>query len=322
MRSIYIQNQYSFTGNFTFSSSWEPLTATLALLDLRGYLPFMDSSSAGGPARSQSRVSLPPSRRSVSFVGGIHPDADRDPEREPLLTRDGQRRTKRRLTALLNSRNRQDPDYHSREDQEPRSWLQVIGIVLCVLAVLFVIVAAGIVVAQNPIPGSGPHHLPNRRNPSYLIHANHAAVASESETCSRIGVDILKEGGSAVDAAISATLCIGVVNMFSSGIGGGGFMTVKLPGEEAWTIDFREMAPSGSNSTMFLKNPTSSMYGGLSVGVPGEIRGLAEAHRRWGKLSWKRLFHEPIRLAEGFTASRVLEDRLTVCTPGHARILY
>jgi hypothetical protein len=282
----------------------------------------MDSGRA--PLRVPSKPSVPPSRRSISFADIPHPDADLDDEeREPLLTRDGQRRTKRRLTALLNSRRRQENEYLAQNHDAPiRSWTHVIGIVLCITAVLFVIVAAGITIAQNPIPGSGPHHLPNRRNPSYLIHANRGAVASESETCSRIGVEILKEGGSAVDAAISATLCIGVVNMFSSGIGGGGFMTVKLPGEQAWTIDFRETAPSRSNSTMFLRDPLSSMFGGLSVGVPGEIRGLAEAHRRWGKLSWKRLFHEPIKLAQGFTVTRVLENRLAVCMPWRPNNLY
>jgi gamma-glutamyltranspeptidase / glutathione hydrolase / leukotriene-C4 hydrolase len=273
----------------------------------------MAEGSSHVPARDPSRVSLAPSRRSVSFVGGIHPEADYnyDAEREPLLTRDGQKRTKRKLTALLNSRRYRDSDYRNYEDEEPRSWMAVLGIIACIFAVLFVIVAAGIVVAQNPIPGSGPHHLP-RRNPSYLIHAQHGAVASESETCSKVGVEILQEGGNAVDAAIAANLCVGVVNMFSSGIGGGGFMTIKPPGEPAWTIDFRETAPSGSNSTMFLKDPLSSLWGGLSVAVPGEIRGLAAAHERWGKLPWKRLFHAPIRLAQGFTVTKMLERRLKV----------
>ncbi|KAG8833315.1 hypothetical protein FRC17_010960 [Serendipita sp. 399] len=159
----------------------------------------MASTSGNPPARIPSRVSLPPSRRSVSFVGGIdHPDADRDLEREPLLTPDGQRRTKRRLTALLNSRRREELEsYFKTDEEEPRSWKAVLLIVLCLLAVLSVIVAAGLAVAKNPIPGSGPHHLPDGRNPSYLIHATHGAVASESETCSRIGVDVLRDGGNA-----------------------------------------------------------------------------------------------------------------------------
>lgn len=275
--------------------------------------------------RNASRASFPPSRRSVSFVGNIHPDAENygdngDDEREPLLGRDGQKRTKRRLTALLNSRRREERDlelpYRNTEEEEPRSWKAILAISFAVCAILFVIIAAGIVVAVYPIPGNGPHHLPGERNPSYLIHATRGAVASESETCSKIGVDILKEGGNAVDAAIAATLCIGVVNMFSSGIGGGGFMTIKLPsaedGHSAWTVDFRETAPTGSNSTMFLKDPKSSIEGGLSIGVPGEIRGMAAAHTRWGKLPWNRLFRESIKLAREFTVSTMLQTRLEV----------
>ncbi|KIM30662.1 hypothetical protein M408DRAFT_289096 [Serendipita vermifera MAFF 305830] len=286
------------------------------------------SHNEGALTRSASKHhSLAPSRRSVSFVGGInHPDADRyedertDDEREPLLTTvNGRKRSKQRLTALFNGRRRSYDDLETRhgrtEEQEPRPWKAVLAISFAVLAVLFVIVAAGLVVATNPIPGHSPHHpFPGHRNPSYLIHATHGAVASESETCSKIGVGILREGGNAVDAAIAATLCIGVVNMFSSGIGGGGFMTIKLPGSEdennAWTVDFRETAPTGSNSTMFLKDPTSSIEGGLAVGVPGEIRGMAAAHERWGQLPWKRLFAESIKLAEEFTASEFLELRL------------
>jgi len=284
----------------------------------------MTSSHNGeGPTKNASRGSfLPPARRSVSFVGNIHPDADnyyhniRADEREPLLTRNGQKGKKRRLTALFSSRRRyqDDLEHPERDMEEPRSWKAVLAISFAVCAVLFIIVAAGLVVAANPIPGSGP--LPGQRHPSYLIHATHGAVASESKTCSNIGVDILKEGGNAVDASIAATLCIGVVNMFSSGIGGGGFMTIKLPSPEdghiAWTVDFRETAPSGSNSTMFLKDPKSSIEGGLAVGVPGEIRGMSVAHARWGKLPWKRLFKESIKLAQGFTVSNMLHERLQV----------
>jgi gamma-glutamyltranspeptidase/glutathione hydrolase/leukotriene-C4 hydrolase len=259
----------------------------------------------------------------VSFVGGYHPDADRhdsDDERQPLLTQDGQRRTKRKLSALFNSRRQEGLElpgpFHRRYgEEEERSWRSVVGIAICIIAVLSVIVAAAVVVADNPMSGGAPHHSPSGRHPSYLIHAAHGAVASEASTCSNVGVKILKDGGNAVDAAIAANLCVGVVNMFSTGIGGGGFMTIMIPHERhVWTVDFRETAPAASNSTMFLKDPLSSIWGGLSVGVPGELRGMAEAHSRWGKLPWRRLFQESIKLAEGFAATRVLEDRLRACS--------
>ncbi|KAF8482933.1 gamma-glutamyltranspeptidase [Russula ochroleuca] len=155
-------------------------------------------------------------------------------------------------------------------------------------------------------------------NPAYLIKAKHGAVASENELCSNIGVEILKDGGNAVDAAVATTFCIGVVNMFSSGIGGGGFMAVRLPPSapdgtsEVWTIDFRETAPALANTTMYKKHPTKARYGGLAVGVPGEVRGLAEAHMRWGKLPWRRLVQPSADIASGWAVGKELGLRIHV----------
>ena len=90
-------------------------------------------------------------------------------------------------------------------------------------------------------------------------------------------------------------------------------MTVRLPPSfstsntsEVWAIDFRETAPALSNRTMFVSNPTSSRLGGLSVGVPGEIRGLAEAHSRWGALSWKEVVQPAADLAREFEVGKQL----------------
>ncbi|KAI0266757.1 gamma-glutamyltranspeptidase [Gloeopeniophorella convolvens] len=154
------------------------------------------------------------------------------------------------------------------------------------------------------------------RNPAYLIEAENGAVASENEVCSNIGVEIMKEGGNAVDAAVSTTFCIGVANMFSSGIGGGGFMTVRVPpsspgvASEVWTMDFREMAPALANASMYVGDPVKAMFGGLSVGVPGEVRGLAEAHSRWGKLPWRRVVQPSVDLAAGWPVGVELGRRL------------
>jgi hypothetical protein len=156
------------------------------------------------------------------------------------------------------------------------------------------------------------------RNHVVLVKARNGAVATENELCSVIGVQTLKEGGNAADAAVSSTLCVGVVNMFSSGIGGGGFLTIRLPpnsshsSSEVYTIDFREVAPEGSNSTMFESNPLSSMFGGLSVAVPSEIRGLAEMHKRWGKLPWKQLVEPSAKLARGWKVGPELDRRIQV----------
>jgi gamma-glutamyltranspeptidase/glutathione hydrolase/leukotriene-C4 hydrolase len=96
-------------------------------------------------------------------------------------------------------------------------------------------------------------------------------------------------------------------------------MTIRVPSptpdgaSEVYTVDFRETAPALANSTMYVKEPLLSRYGGLSVGVPGEVRGLEEAHRRWGRLPWKRLVEPSIVLARGWEVDRELGSRITVC---------
>jgi gamma-glutamyltranspeptidase/glutathione hydrolase/leukotriene-C4 hydrolase len=130
------------------------------------------------------------------------------------------------------------------------------------------------------------------RNPAYLFNGTTAAVASEDITCSHLGLSILREkNGTAVDAAITTTLCIGLLNAFSSGIGGGGFMLVRVPETEAdaeagreagagagvVAIDFRETSPAGSEKEMYGANRAgryAAQVGGLAIGVPGELRGL------------------------------------------------
>jgi gamma-glutamyltranspeptidase/glutathione hydrolase/leukotriene-C4 hydrolase len=135
---------------------------------------------------------------------------------------------------------------------------------------------------------------------------------------------VLKENGTAVDAAIAATLCTGVVNMFSSGLGGGGFMIIRDPQpctrkerkaglhhcSDKKVIDFRETGPAGSSEEMYELDAMLARYGGLAVGVPAELRGLEEAYKRWGRLPWARLVEPAIKLAEGTYVSRELERRL------------
>ncbi|KAF8586707.1 hypothetical protein K439DRAFT_1659521 [Ramaria rubella] len=157
---------------------------------------------------------------------------------------------------------------------------------------------------------------PAKRNLAYQVRAKHGAVAAENSVCSKLGVDVLKSGGNAVDSAISTMLCIGVIDMFSSGIGGGGIMTVRLPpvfpggSSEAWAVDFRETAPAAANSTMFAHATCLSKCKGLSMGVPGELKGLAVAHRRWGTMPWKKLVKPVAQLAEGWKVGQELEGRI------------
>ncbi|KAI9572200.1 gamma-glutamyltranspeptidase [Boletus coccyginus] len=194
----------------------------------------------------------------------------------------------------------------------PSSWKRRF-LVIGSLCLLLVLVRS---IPLSCLPSTGTRSPAIIRNPAYLITAEHGAVATENKRCSDIGVDVLKEGGSAVDAAISAALCTGVVNMFSSGIGGGGFMTVRVPPQtengtsEVFTVDFRETAPELASKTMFVDDPMTARYGGLSVAVPGELRGFKEAHYRWGYLPWSRLVQPSIELAAEWTVDVELARRI------------
>ncbi|KAJ3923078.1 gamma-glutamyltranspeptidase [Lentinula edodes] len=155
------------------------------------------------------------------------------------------------------------------------------------------------------------------RNPAYLVEAQNGVVATENKRCSDMGVIALRKGGSAVDAAITATLCIGVVNSFSSGIGGGGFMTIRehpaRRGDKSkvFTIDFRGMAPAATTPTMFdngKRNLSESQ--GLSMTIPGELAGLQMAHNEWGAMAWRDLVVPNAELAMGWTVDKELARRI------------
>lgn len=125
------------------------------------------------------------------------------------------------------------------------------------------------------------------------VIGDHGAVASDHPLCSQMGVDVLKQGGTAADAAVQVALCIGTTEPQSSGIGGGGFITIRFPNGSAYSIDARETAPAAAHKHMFDDNPLLSKIGGLASGVPGELAGLDKLWRIAGSQSWKSLV-EPI----------------------------
>ncbi|EAW11885.1 gamma-glutamyltransferase [Aspergillus clavatus NRRL 1] len=141
----------------------------------------------------------------------------------------------------------------------------------------------------------------------HIKHGKRGAVASESAICSRHGTDILKIGGNAADALVATVLCVGVIGMYHSGIGGGGFMLVKAPNGTFEFIDFRETAPAAAFEDMFTNKTGASTIGGLASGVPGELRGLEHLHKKYGSLPWSVLVKPAVRTArEGFPVGRDL----------------
>ena len=136
------------------------------------------------------------------------------------------------------------------------------------------------------------------------VGANGVVAAAKPEA-SQVGVDILKEGGNAVDAAVATAFALGVLEPNASGVGGGGFMIIKLKDmAEPIVVDFREMAPGKATSTMYLGadgkvNPRLTVEGGLSIGVPGEVKGLLYAleHYGSGKLTRSDIIQPAIQWA-------------------------
>ncbi|MFC5462411.1 gamma-glutamyltransferase [Massilia niabensis] len=142
-------------------------------------------------------------------------------------------------------------------------------------------------------------------------------VAAANPLAVEAGYQILKKGGSAIDAAIATQLVLTLVEPQSSGIGGGAFL-MHYDGKKVQAFDGRETAPGAANERLF-QNPdgtpvsrTAGVVGGRSVGAPGVLRMLELAHKQHGKLPWKTLFEPAIRLSEqGFAVSGRLNGLLT-----------
>jgi gamma-glutamyltranspeptidase / glutathione hydrolase len=152
------------------------------------------------------------------------------------------------------------------------------------------------------------------------VRARHGVVASTNEIASNVGVDIMKRGGNAVDAAIAVAFALAVTHPAAGNLGGGGFMMIRLKDGRTTAIDYREMAPAAATRNIYLdKNGNviegegGSIEGYRAAGVPGTVRGMELALRKYGsgKLTWTQLI-EPARLlaANGFTVNYTLSRSL------------
>jgi len=142
-------------------------------------------------------------------------------------------------------------------------------------------------------------------------------VVSANSIASEVGVQILKKGGNAVDAAVAVQFALAVVYPNAGNIGGGGFLVYRSSKGEKATLDFRETAPSEAAKDMYLDmygEPIAdlSLQGQLASGVPGSVDGMVKAHQRYGKLTWKELVQPAINLAKnGFQLTAMQASELS-----------
>lgn len=169
--------------------------------------------------------------------------------------------------------------------------------------------------AKDPAAGlpPPPESASGYRQGLEVVHARRHMAAAAHPLAAEAGREMLREGGSAIDAAVAMQMVLGLVEPQASGIGGGAFI-LYWDGSKLAAIDGRETAPREANERLFLnfdgkpKAFAQAQLGGLSVGTPGALRALELVHRRHGKLPWARLFEPAIRLAEqGFPISPRLE---------------
>lgn len=194
---------------------------------------------------------------------------------------------------------------------------------------LVVGIAAPLAAQDSPI-----YSLKDRFQPET---AQNGMVASQEAVASRVGVDILKKGGNAVDAAIATGFALAVTLPRAGNLGGGGFMMIHLADSgDTKALDYREMAPAAAFKDMFLgedgePDNQKSRFSGLAVGVPGTVAGFAEAFEKHGsgKLTWAELVAPAIGLAENgievtpdLAASLTASAKRLLQDPATAAIFY
>src|SRR5690606_27843010 len=144
------------------------------------------------------------------------------------------------------------------------------------------------------------------------VRSARAMVVAGQPDAARAGLEVLRDGGNAIDAAVATGFALAVTLPHAGNVGGGGFLLVRFADGRATSLDFREVAPLAATRDLFIDpltgraRPDLSRRGHLAVGVPGTVAGLLEAHARWGSLPLERLMEPAIRLAE---EGHVLSDR-------------
>ena len=150
--------------------------------------------------------------------------------------------------------------------------------------------------------------------PTQAVRASHGMIATDEELGSEAGVEILKRGGNAVDAAVAVAFALAVVEPAAGNIGGGGFMLIRLANGKTTFLDYREVAPSKATRDMYIGkdgklDEEASVIGYKSIAVPGTVAGLTLALKTYGSMKLADVLAPAIRLAEnGFPISKRLAD--------------
>jgi gamma-glutamyltranspeptidase/glutathione hydrolase len=147
------------------------------------------------------------------------------------------------------------------------------------------------------------------------VRARHGMVVSRERHATAVGLEVLQNGGNAIDAAVAVGLALAVTHPSAGNIGGGGFMLIRLADGRTTFIDFRERAPMAASRDMYLDAAGTatqdSVTGYRAVGVPGTVRGLEYANKTYGKKAWAELVHPAVELAaKGFPVSYGLAQSL------------
>lgn len=141
------------------------------------------------------------------------------------------------------------------------------------------------------------------------VTARHGMVVAQEPLAAEIGLQVLRDGGNAIDAAVAIGFALAVTHPVAGNIGGGGFMLVRLANGKSYFLDFREAAPHAASRTMYLDpdgNPTKdSLVGWRASGVPGSVKGFEAAKKKWGSKKWAELLAPAIKLArDGFSVDK------------------
>lgn len=173
----------------------------------------------------------------------------------------------------------------------------------------------------------------NSRKKNRGLIAENAMVVSAKEEASKIGLDIMKQGGNAFDAMVATDLALLVTYPVAGNIGGGGFMVFRLADGTSGALDYREMAPISATKNMYLEQEgkvvsDNSKTGALAIGVPGTIAGLFEIHKKFGTISIEKLIQPAINLANNgiviteAQAKRFSQHKVSFRKVNQKRILY